>query len=224
MKEMTVKEMYTLDETIAKDIFDGVEYPWEVLPKISNFIMELGAALSEEEYEKRGDNVWVARSAKVAHTAFIGGPAIIGKDAEVRHCAFIRANAIVGEGAVVGNSTELKNVILFNKVQVPHYNYVGDSILGFKAHMGAGSITSNVKSDKKLVVVKTPEENIETGMKKFGAMLGDNVEVGCGTVLNPGSVVGKNTNIYPLSMVRGYVPSNSIYKKQGEVVEKDKNK
>ena len=147
----------------------------------------------------------------MAHTAFIGGPAIIGKDAEVRHCAFIRANAIVGEGAVVGNSTELKNVILFNKVQVPHYNYVGDSILGFKAHMGAGSITSN-------------EENIETGMKKFGAMLGDNVEVGCGTVLNPGSVVGKNTNIYPLSMVRGYVPSNSIYKKQGEVVEKDKNK
>ena len=220
MKEMTVKDMYTLDETIAKDIFDGVEYPWEVLPKISNFIMELGATLSEEEYEKREDNVWVARSAKVAPTAFIGGPAIIGKDAEVRHCAFIRANAIVGEGAVVGNSTELKNVILFNKVQVPHYNYVGDSILGFKAHMGAGSITSNVKSDKKLVVVNTPEENIETGMKKFGAMLGDNVEVGCGTVLNPGSVVGKNTNIYPLSMVRGYVPSNSIYKKQGEVVEK----
>ena len=169
MKEMTVKEMYTLDETIAKDIFDGVEYPWEVLPKISNFIMELGATLSEEEYEKRGDNVWVARSAKVAPTAFIGGPAIIGKDAEVRHCAFIRANAIVGEGAVVGNSTELKNVILFNKVQVPHYNYVGDSILGFKAHLGAGSITSNVKSDKKLVVVKTPEENIETGMWKLDA-------------------------------------------------------
>ena len=217
---MTVKEMYTLDETIAKDIFEGVEYPWEVLPKISNFIMKLGATLSEEEYEKRGDNVWIAKSAKVAPTAFIGGPAIIGKDAEVRHCAFIRANAIVGEGAVVGNSTELKNVILFNKVQVPHYNYVGDSILGFKAHMGAGSITSNVKSDKKLVVVKTPEENIETGMKKFGAMLGDNVEVGCGTVLNPGSVVGKNTNIYPLSMVRGYVSANSIYKKQGEVVEK----
>lgn len=220
MKKMTVKEMYTLDETIAKDIFEGVEYPWEVLPKISNFIMELGATLSEEEYEKRGDNVWIAKSAKVAPTAFIGGPAIIGKDAEVRHCAFIRANAIVGEGAVVGNSTELKNVILFNKVQVPHYNYVGDSILGFKAHMGAGSITSNVKSDKKPVVVKTPEENIETGMKKFGAMLGDNVEVGCGTVLNPGSVVGKNTNIYPLSMVRGYVSANSIYKRQGEVVEK----
>ena len=195
MKEMTVKEMYTLDETIAKDIFEGVEYPWEVLPKISNFIMELGATLSEEEYEKRGDNVWIAKSAKVAPTAFIGGPAIIGKEAEVRHCAFIRANAIVGEGAVVGNSTELKNVILFNKVQVPHYNYVGDSILGFKAHMGAGSITSNVKSDKKLVVVKTPEENIETGMKKFGAMLGDNVEVGCNSVLNPGTVIGRHSNI-----------------------------
>ena len=221
MKEMTVKEMYTLDETIAKDIFDGVEYPWEVLPKISNFIMELGATLSEEEYEKREDNVWVARSAKVAPTAFIGGPAIIGKDAEVRHCAFIRANAIVGEGAVVGNSTELKNVILFNKVQVPHYNYVGDSILGFKAHMGAGSITSNVKSDKKLVVVNTPEENIETGMKKFGAMLGDHVEVGCNSVLNPGTVIGRNTNVYPLSMVRGVIPADSIYKKQGEVVTKE---
>ena len=167
---MTVKEMYTLEETIAKDLFEGVTYPWEVLPKISSFILELGASLPEEEYEKRGENVWVARSAKVAPTAFIGGPAIIGKDAEVRHCAFIRGNAIVGEGAVVGNSTELKNVVLFNKVQVPHYNYVGDSILGYKSHMGAGSITSNVKSDKKLVVVKTPEGNIETGMKKFGAM------------------------------------------------------
>lgn len=220
MKEMTVKEMYTLDETIAKDIFEGVTYPWEVLPKIKDFILKLGETLSEEEYEKRGEDVWVARTAKVAPTAFIGGPAIIGKEAEIRHCAFIRANAIVGEGAVVGNSTELKNVILFNKVQVPHYNYVGDSILGYKSHMGAGSITSNVKSDKKLVTIKTPEGFIETGMKKFGAMLGDYVEVGCGTVLNPGSVVGSNTNIYPLSMVRGYVPSGSIYKKQGEVVEK----
>ena len=220
MKEMTVKEMYTLEETIARDIFEGVTYPWEVLPKISNFILELGATLSEEEYEKRGENVWVAKSAKVAPTAYINGPAIIGKDAEIRHCAFIRGNAIVGEGAVVGNSTELKNVILFNKVQVPHYNYVGDSVLGFKSHMGAGSITSNVKSDKKLVTIKTPEGIIETGMKKFGAMLGDNVEVGCGTVLNPGSVVGSNTNIYPLSRVRGYVPAGSIYKKQGEVVEK----
>ena len=221
LEALTVKENYSLDQTIAKDIFNGVTYPWEVLPKISNFIPELGATLSEHEYEKRGENVWVAKSAKVAPTAFINGPAIIGKDAEVRHCAFIRGNAIVGEGAVVGNSTELKNVILFNKVQVPHYNYVGDSVLGYKSHMGAGSITSNVKSDKKLVVVKAGEEKIETGMKKFGAMLGDEVEVGCGSVLNPGTVVGNHSNIYPLSSVRGFVPANSIYKKQGEVVKKE---
>lgn len=220
MKGLTVKELYTLDETIAKDIFAGVTYPWEVLPKIGSFIMELGKTLSEDEYEKRGENIWIAKSASVAPTAYINGPAIIGKNAEVRHCAFIRGNAIVGEGAVVGNSTELKNVILFNKVQVPHYNYVGDSVLGFKSHMGAGSITSNVKSDKKLVVVKTPEGMIETGMKKFGAMLGDEVEVGCGSVLNPGTVVGSHSNIYPLSSVRGYIPGGSIYKKQGEVVEK----
>ena len=221
LEALTVKENYSLDQTIAKDIFNGVTYPWEVLPKISSFILELGATLSEDEYEKRGENVWVAKSAKVAPTAFINGPAIIGKDAEVRHCAFIRGNAIVGEGAVVGNSTELKNVILFNKVQVPHYNYVGDSVLGYKSHMGAGSITSNVKSDQKLVVVKAGEEKIETGMKKFGAMLGDEVEVGCGSVLNPGTVVGNHSNIYPLSSVRGFVPANSIYKKQGEVVTKE---
>ena len=221
LEALTVKENYSLDQTIAKDIFNGVTYPWEVLPKISSFILELGATLSEDEYEKRGENVWVAKSAKVAPTAFINGPAIIGKDAEVRHCAFIRGNAIVGEGAVVGNSTELKNVILFNKVQVPHYNYVGDSVLGYKSHMGAGSITSNVKSDKKLVVVTAGEEKIETGMKKFGAMLGDEVEVGCGSVLNPGTVVGNHSNIYPLSSVRGFVPANSIYKKQGEVVTKE---
>ena len=220
MEALTVKELYTLDQTIARGIFEGVTYPWEVLPKISAFIVELGNTLSGDEYEKRGENVWIAKSAKIAPTAYINGPAIIGKDAEVRHCAFIRGNAIVGEGAVVGNSTELKNVILFNKVQVPHYNYVGDSILGYKSHMGAGSITSNVKSDKKLVVVKTPEGNIETGMKKFGAMLGDEVEIGCGSVLNPGTVVGSHSNIYPLSSVRGFVPGNSIYKKQGEVVEK----
>lgn len=220
MKEMTIKELYTLEETIAKDIFEGATYPWEVLPKIGSFIVELGQTLSSEEYDKVGENVWIAKSANVFDTAYIHGPAIIGKNAEVRHCAFIRGNAIVGEGAVVGNSTELKNVILFNKVQVPHYNYVGDSILGYKAHMGAGSITSNVKSDKKLVVLKTPEGPIETGLKKFGAMLGDEVEVGCGTVLNPGSVVGSHTNIYPLSSVRGFVPAGSIYKKQGEVVEK----
>lgn len=220
MKELTIKELYTLEETIAKDIFDGAVYPWEVLPKISSFIMKLGQTLSGEDYEKRGENVWIAKSAKVASSAYINGPAIIGKDAEIRHCAFIRGNAIVGEGAVVGNSTELKNVILFNKVQVPHYNYVGDSILGYKSHMGAGSITSNVKSDKQLVVVKTPTGNIETGMKKFGAMVGDHVEVGCGSILNPGTVVGRNTNIYPLSSVRGFVAGGSIYKKAGEVVEK----
>ncbi len=217
---LTIKELYSLEETIAKDLFEGATYPWEVLPKISQFILELGASLPEEDYTKVGEDVWIAKSAKVFDSAYIHGPAIIGKEAEVRHCAFIRGNAIVGEGAVVGNSTELKNVILFNKVQVPHYNYVGDSILGYKAHMGAGSITSNVKSDKKLVVVKTPEGNIETGIKKFGAMVGDCVEVGCGSILNPGSLVGKNTNIYPLSNVRGYVPADSIYKKQGEVVEK----
>lgn len=220
MKELTVSELYSLDETLAKDIFEDVTYPWEVLPKIGEFIQKLGDTLSEEEYEKRGENIWIAKSAKVAPTACIHGPAIIEKDAEVRHCAFIRGNAIVGEGAVVGNSTELKNVILFNKVQVPHYNYVGDSVLGYKAHMGAGSITSNVKSDKTLVTVKTPDGPIETGLKKFGAMLGDNVEVGCGSVLNPGTVVGAHTNIYPLSMVREFVPANSIYKKRGEVAEK----
>lgn len=220
MKELTVSELYSLDETLAKDIFEDVTYPWEVLPKIGEFIQKLGDTLSEEEYEKRGENIWIAKSAKVAPTACIHGPAIIGKDAEVRHCAFIRGNAIVGEGAVVGNSTELKNVILFNKVQVPHYNYVGDSVLGYKAHMGAGSITSNVKSDKTLVTVKTPDGPIETGLKKFGAMLGDNVEVGCGSVLNPGTVVGAHTNIYPLSMVREFVSANSIYKKRGEVAEK----
>ena len=220
MEALTVKELYTLEETIAADIFEGVTYPWEVLPKIGSFILELGNTLSSEEYEKRGDNVWIARSAKVAPTAYINGPAIIGKEAEVRHCAFIRGNAIVGEGAVVGNSTELKNVILFNKVQVPHYNYVGDSVLGYKSHMGAGSICSNVKSDKKLVVVKNGEEKIETGLKKFGAMLGDHVEVGCGSVLNPGTVIGRNTNIYPLSPVRGCVPADSIYKKAGEIVKK----
>ncbi len=220
MKKCEIHQLYNLEETIAADIFKNVTYPWEVLPKIKDFIVELGNTLDASVYEKRGENIWVAKSAKAAPTAFINGPAIIGKDAEVRHCAFIRGNAIVGEGAVVGNSTELKNVILFNKVQVPHYNYVGDSVLGYKAHMGAGSITSDVKSDKKLVVVKSPEGQIETGIKKFGAMLGDEVEVGCGTVLNPGSVVGSHSNIYPLSSVRGFVPANSIYKKQGEVVEK----
>ena len=220
MEAAKISNLYNLEETIAGKLFEDAEYPWEVLPKISAFIMELGNTLNSEEYEKRGENVWVAKSAKVAPTAYINGPAIIGKDAEVRHCAFIRGNAIVGEGAVVGNSTELKNVVLFNKVQVPHYNYVGDSILGYRAHMGAGSITSNVKSDKTLVVVKDAEEQIATGLKKFGAMLGDYVEVGCNSVLNPGTVVGRNSQIYPTSCVRGVIHENSIYKKQGEIVEK----
>lgn len=220
METCKIKNLYNLNETIASALFEGAEYPWEVLPKISAFILELGSTLSKEEYDQVSENIWIAKSATVDPTAYIGGPAIIGKNAEVRHCAFIRGNAIVGEGAVVGNSTELKNVVLFNKVQVPHYNYVGDSILGYKAHMGAGSITSNVKSDKKLVVVKEGEQRMETGLKKFGAMLGDEVEVGCGSVLNPGTVIGPRTNIYPLSSVREVVPGNSIYKKRGEVVEK----
>ena len=221
MEQLKISELYSdLSKTLAKELMESKTYPWEVLPCISQFIVELGNTLSEEEYEKKGENVWIAKSAKVAPTAYINGPAIIGKNAEVRHCAFIRGNVLVGEGAVVGNSTELKNVILFDKVQVPHYNYVGDSILGYKSHMGAGSITSNVKSDKKLVVVKGKEVRLETGLKKFGAMLGDEVEVGCGSVLNPGTVVGSHTNIYPLSSVRGVVPAGSIYKKQGEIVEK----
>ncbi len=219
-KEITIKELYSLEHTLAKPLLEKYTYPWEALAQIGDFILALGATLPEDEYEKSGENVWIAKSAKVAPTANINGPAIIGKEAEVRHCAFIRGNALVGDGAVVGNSTELKNVILFDKVQVPHYNYVGDSILGYRAHMGAGSITSNVKSDKKNVVIKDGVETIETNRKKVGAMLGDDVEVGCGTVLNPGSVVGKNSNIYPLSMVRGVVKANSIYKKQGEIAEK----
>ncbi len=220
MSKITIKDLYDLNETIAADLFVGLTYPWEALPKIGDFIRKLGETLSQEEYEKVGEDVWIARSAKVFPSAYIHGPAIIGKEAEVRHCAFIRGNALVGEGAVVGNSTELKNVVLFNKVQVPHYNYVGDSILGYQAHMGAGSITSNVKSDKKLVCVHTPEGDIETGIKKFGAMIGDGVEVGCGSILNPGTVVGRESNIYPLSSVRGVVSEHSIYKKQGEVVKK----
>ncbi len=220
MENMKNQNLFTFSETIAVDIFEGTTYPWEVLPKIGAFIKELGATLPTEEYEQKGENVWIAKSAKVAPTAFINGPAIIGKEAEIRHCAFIRGNAIVGEGAVVGNSTELKNVLLFNKVQVPHYNYVGDSILGYKAHMGAGSITSNVKSDKTLVTILTKEEKVKTELKKMGAILGDEVEVGCNSVLNPGTVIGKHSNVYPLSMVRGFVPANSIYKNKNEVVEK----
>jgi NDP-sugar pyrophosphorylase family protein len=219
-EHLTITSLLDLNETIAADIFTGCTYPWEVLGKIKAFILELGPTLPVDEYNRVGEDIWIAKSAKVAPSASIDGPAIIGKDAQIRHCAYIRGSAIVGDGAVVGNSTELKNVILFNKVQVPHYNYVGDSILGYKAHMGAGSITSNVKSDKTLVVARAGNEVIETGLKKFGAILGDNVEVGCNSVLNPGTIVGRSSNVYPLSMVRGYVPEASIYKKAGEVVEK----
>lgn len=220
-EQITISALYDLNKTIAADIFKDCTYPWEVLAKIGDFIKELGKTLPEDEYEQRAEDVWVAKSATVYPTAYINGPCIIGKEAEVRHCAFIRGKAIVGEGAVVGNSTELKNVILFNKVQVPHYNYVGDSILGYKAHMGAGSITSNVKSDKKLITIKAPDMPIDTGIKKIGAFLGDGVEVGCGSVLNPGTIVGRNSNIYPLSSVRGFVPAGSIYKNKTEIVEKN---
>lgn len=220
MENCKIVNLYNLDETIAKDLLLKFTYPWEALPHIKDYILEFGNTLPKEEYDKVGEDVWIHKTAKVYESAYIHGLAIICKDAEIRHCAFIRANAIVGEGAVVGNSTELKNVILFNKVQVPHYNYVGDSILGYKAHMGAGSIMSNVKSDKKLVVIKDGKEQIETGIKKIGGMLGDEVEVGCGSVLNPGTIVGKHTNIYPLSSVRGVIPANSIYKNKNEIVEK----
>ena len=221
MEELKIKNLYNLDETIAKDIFAGKEYPWEVLPYIGEYIKELGSTLSTDEYDKVGEDIWIAKSAKVAKTAYINGPCIIGKNTEVRHCAFIRGNALVGEGCVVGNSTELKNVIIFNCVQVPHYNYVGDSVLGYKSHMGAGSITSNVKQDKTLVTVNVNGTKVDTGLKKFGAMLGDNVEVGCNSVLNPGTVVGRHSNIYPLSMVRGYIAADSIYKKSGEIIAKN---
>lgn len=220
MKQYNIAHLYDVTQTIAKGLLEGKEYPWEVLPEISKFIVALGETLDTEKFDKIGENIWIAKNAKVAPTACVNGPCIIDEEAEVRHCAFIRGNAIVGKGAVVGNSTELKNVILFNKVQVPHYNYVGDSILGYKAHMGAGSITSNVKSDKTLVVVKAKEGQIETGLKKMGAMLGDYVEVGCNSVLNPGTVIGRNSNIYPTSCVRGCVPENHIYKNSKEVVVK----
>ena len=220
MKYVTIRELYDLKETIARELFEDKRYPWEVLPLIKKFILKMGASLPSEIYDHPEEQIWIARDAKIALTASITGPCIIGKGAEIRQCAFIRGSAIVGEGAVVGNSTELKNVILFNKVQVPHYNYVGDSILGYKVHMGAASITSNVKSDKRLVIVKGQGEELSSGLKKFGAMLGDYVEVGCGSVLNPGSVIGSHTNIYPLSSVRGVIPSNHIFKHTGEIVEK----
>ncbi|MBQ6816149.1 MAG: UDP-N-acetylglucosamine pyrophosphorylase [Clostridia bacterium] len=218
MQELEITALYSLENTIAANIFNNKTYPYEVLPEINSFILTLGATLSPEKFNKIGDNVWVAKTATVAPSAFINGPCIIDEYAEIRHCAFIRGNAIIGKNCVVGNSTELKNVILFDYVQVPHYNYVGDSVLGFRSHLGAGAITSNVKSDKTLVTIKNGNEKIKTGLKKFGAMLGDCVEVGCGTVLNPGTVVGKNTNIYPLCSVRGFVPGGSIYKSADQII------
>lgn len=219
-EELKVKQMFDLNQTIAAKLFDGVDFAWEVLPNIKEFILNLGKTLSKEEYEEVSEHVWVAKSATVAPTACIQGPTIIGKNAEIRHCAYIRGSAIVGEGAVVGNSTELKNVVIFNTVQVPHYNYIGDSVLGYKAHFGAGSITSNIKSDRSNVTIQVGADKIKTGLRKIGAIVGDHVEVGCNAVLNPGTVVGKNSNIYPLSMVRGFVPEGSIYKKHGEIVDK----
>ncbi len=215
-----IADLYDTGQTIASDLLGRYTYPWEVLAHIKEYIYELAKTLDPEIYEEVSEGVWIAKSAKIFESAYIGAPCIIDEDAEVRHCAFIRGSAIIGKGCVVGNSTELKNVILFNKVQVPHYNYVGDSILGYKAHMGAGSITSNVKSDKTLVVIKGEDVCIETGIKKVGAMLGDEVEVGCNSVLNPGTVIGRRSNIYPTSCVRGVIPSDSIYKDKGVVVPK----
>ena len=220
MSDIRITDLYDLSETIAAELFEGVTYPWEVLPKIHDFILELGRKLPKDIYEEKGENIWIAKNASVAPTACLNGPLIVDEEAEIRHCAFVRGNAIVGKGAVVGNSTELKNVVLFNKVQVPHYNYVGDSVLGYKSHMGAGSITSNVKSDKTLVTVKGKDVCIETGLKKMGAMLGDFVEVGCNSVLNPGTVIGRHTNVYPTSMVGGIIPADSIYKARTEIAEK----
>ena len=215
---MKIAELYDLEHTLAKNYLAGFTYPWEALKGIKELILALGSTLGDE-YEEVQPQVWVHKTAKVFPSAYLGAPCIIGANTEVRHCAFIRGSALVGVGCVVGNSTELKNVILFDSVQVPHYNYVGDSILGYKSHMGAGSITSNVKSDKSLVVIHGAE-NIETGIKKVGAMLGDFVEVGCNSVLNPGTVIGRNSNVYPTSCVRGVVPANSIYKKNDTIVAK----
>jgi len=220
IQSYTTTKLFNLDYTLARALLEQYEYPWEVLPLIGEYIRSIGKDLSPDEYDYRGEDVWISKTAKVAPTASIAGPTIIGHGAEIRHCAYIRGNALVGEKAVVGNSTELKNVILFAQVQVPHYNYVGDSILGHKSHMGAGAITSNVKSDKSLVILRFGEDRIETGFKKFGAILGDGVEVGCNSVLNPGTIIGKNANVYPLSMVRGIVPANTIHKNTGEIIEK----
>lgn len=223
MNNALIKELFDLNETIAKDLFEEKTYAWEVLPDIKDFILKIGPTLPKDKFEQIGDGIWVAKSAKIYDSAFLNGPLIVDEEAEIRHCAFVRGSAIVGKKSVVGNSTELKNSILFNNVEAPHYNYVGDSVLGFHAHMGAGSITSNIKSDRTNIVVKNENETIETGMRKIGAILGDYVEVGCNSVLNPGSVIGKHSTIYPLSMVRGVIPPYSIFKNKGnsEIVEKE---
>lgn len=220
MKCLKTAQLFDFSHTMAGPYLEKTIYPFEILKHISNIIMELGEKLDPEKFDKIGENVWIAKDATVAPTAYINGPCIIGSGTEVRHCAFIRGSALIGEGCVIGNSTELKNVIISDCVQVPHYNYVGDSVLGYKSHMGAGSITSNVKSDKSLVVLKTDEEKLPTGLKKVGAFLGDFVEVGCGSVLNPGTVIGRGASVYPLSSVRGAVPNNGIYKKQGEIAQR----
>lgn len=217
---LKIENLLDLEQTIAKDFFEGLTYPWEVFADLDEKIIKLGEGLPKDKFDEVAPRVWVAKSAKVAPTAYLGAPLIVDEEAEIRHCAFIRGSAVVGKGTVVGNSTELKSSILFNSVQVPHYNYVGNSVLSYKSHMGAGSITSNLKSDKSLVSIAIGDEKVETGLKKLGAILGSYVEVGCNSVMNPGTVIGSHTNVYPLSMVRGYIPANSIYKKAGEVVEK----
>ena len=220
MQTKTIKFL-SLENTIAKDLFISNEEVWSIIPQISSFIIELTKILSEERYEKVKEDIWIAQNAKVSKTACLNGPLIVDEYAEIRHCAYIRGNAIVGKNAVVGNSTEIKNSILFDGVQAPHYNYIGDSILGYKSHMGAGSITSNVKSDKSIVKVAYNGEKIDTGLKKFGAVIGDYTEIGCNTVLNPGTIIGRNSNIYPLSSVRVFVPENSIYKSASEIIKKN---
>lgn len=218
---LKINKLFNLSHSMAGDYLSGFEYPWDALSGIRDLILEIGKKLNKDEYNEISTGIWVHKSAVVAPTAFIGSPCIIGAGTEIRHCAFIRESALVGKNCVVGNSTELKNVILFDEVQVPHYNYVGDSILGYKSHMGAGAITSNVKSDKSLVTVNNGNEKFETGLKKFGAVLGDCVEVGCNTVLNPGTVIGRNSNIYPLSCVRGVIPPESIFKTGGIIINKE---
>ncbi len=220
MEEYRTTELFSLEHTLARPLLEQSEYPWEILRQIREFIIQMGESLPKEEYEEIAEHVWVAKSAVIAPTAYIGAPAIIGKRTEVRHCAFIRGSALVGEDCVVGNSTEIKNAILFDHVQVPHYNYVGDSVLGYHAHMGAGSITSNIKADQTSVTIRFPDQVFNTGLRKMGAMLGDWVDIGCNSVLNPGTVIGPHTNVYPLSMVRGAVPAAHIYKHAGEVVVK----